>query len=57
MRLVITIDPQGVEKVEITHSGDSERAQAHRLYKLLQVEIEKIDTAVKAAAAAGEHAE
>jgi hypothetical protein len=53
MRLLIYLDLHGVERIELTHAGESEREreQVHSLYILLQPEIARLDAAVKAAEA------
>jgi hypothetical protein len=49
MRVVIHCDENGIERVEITHSTEAEREQAHRLYESLRAAIEKLDSAAKVA--------
>jgi 2-phospho-L-lactate guanylyltransferase (CobY/MobA/RfbA family) len=46
MHLIIHIDPQGLEKVEIV-SATEEQSEAHKLWQLVQEEIESLGTAIR----------
>jgi hypothetical protein len=55
MRIVIFLDPVGVEKVELL-APVSEQQQAHKLFDSLRVAIEQLDEAVKGRAEVAENA-
>jgi hypothetical protein len=53
-RLIVYVDPAGVEKVELEHATPEERERVHKMFIALRHEIERLDAVVKAAGVVGD---